>query len=151
MLKSRKRGCALCNEMDEIQIAVSESLINVYKFNSENLSTEDIEKYNKQIESISQEIIDLSSNPFIDPSEIKQLENKRDHYGSPVEFAVLSKKEELNSDCDIGHIGDTYYCTANNVAIDAFKEGIEIATKDLNVKVPLAIAWNSGMDWAATH
>ena len=136
---------------DEIQLAISKNLIEVFKFNSENVPEEFKIKSKEQHEAISKDLLEISNNPFVNSSDVESLENKLKNLPSPAELAAEAKKEELQSDCYIGHVDDYYYVTNNNIAIDAFKYGISLATQELKIKVALTIAWNSGNNWAETH
>lgn len=124
--------------LDEIQVAVKEELISVVKFYN---SKEELELYNKQKE----ELVQLQEQGDTEAKEkLKELI-------TAAETRAIEYKNTNNLTCDIGHKDDYFYVTEDNFLIDAFRRGLDKAVKDLKIKVPLGLAWNSGHSWADTH
>lgn len=122
---------------DELQVAVKQELLSVINFvNTE----EDLSLYNQEKDSLTL-LIDE------DPT----AKDKLKALITPAEARAIQYKLEHNLTCDIGHKDDYFYVTEENFLTSAFKRGLDKAAKDLKIKVPLGLAWNSGDSWAATH
>lgn len=140
MLKSRKRGCALCNEMDELQVAVSKELLDIKKFYPQ-------EGDDKIHQAVIDEIIEETKNPLLDQQEIDSLLKSIKKLPLPHEVRANQYVHDNNLTCDVGHKDDYFYITEENIAIEAFRAGIKQATDQFKLRVDLGIAWNTGANW----
>ena len=126
--------------MDEIQLAVSPSLIKVHKFYGQE---EEVAKYKKTLNKLKIQL----ANPLLDDEEIQSVKKEQKSLKHPAEIEATAFKEACKSTGDVGHLEDYYYVTENNPAIDAFEFGIKKATEEFKLNVDLGIAWNTGRNW----
>ena len=70
-------------------------------------------------------------------------------------FKTEKEAEEFNKTIegrsDIGHIDDYYYVTLPNPLSKVIYKAIDDVCKDLELRVPLGMAWTSGLNWENCH
>lgn len=133
--------------MDEIQLAVSPSLVDIKYFKEEDLNPEVLNNYKQKLLELQSELKEAKSNPLMTEQDIAIIQKELKSLKHPSYLEAVAYKDLIKSTADIGHLDDYYYVTNNNVAITAFENGIKKAVNLLNIKVDLGIAWNSGKNW----
>ena len=137
VLKRRRASCVARNVTDEVQYAVHKSLIKNVSFYNEAVDAD----YKERLKAWKEAGADKKTkpaNPFEEAAE---------------QFIETNKSDDpLEQFSDIGHTDKgIHYVTTPNVVSRTIIKAIDDTVKYHNLKVPLGIAWITGLNWKMCH